>query len=100
MLSSVSQTFVIVWLLANILFGFLITTFWKRLDNQERPLFDPIPIPALLVVGYCFYCLISCGFIAKWFGVDEDKHGVFIFVYMVFLLFIHTWYYDYLQEKK
>ena len=90
MLSSVSPTFVIVWLLANTLLFFLVTHFWDWLSNLY-----PIQLSVLILLGYSFLCLISCSFIAKWFGVDEDKRFTFCLVYMVFLFFIHIQYYEY-----
>jgi hypothetical protein len=94
MLSSVLQTSDIVWLLANTLLFFIVTHFWKRLN-------DVIPIQ-LFGVGLFFYsvgCMNSCLLIARWFGVDEDKQGVFMFVSSVFFLFIHLWYYEALNKK-
>ena len=87
MLSSVSPTFVIVWLLANTLLFFLVTHFWDWLSK--------IQLSVLILLGYSLVCFISSIFIAKWFGVDEDKRFIFCLLYMVFLLFIHIQYYEY-----
>ena len=95
MLSSVSPTFVIVWLLANTLIFFLVTHFWYWIDNLY-----PIQLGVLILLGYFFVCMCSCVFIAKWFGVNEDKEFFFCGGCMVVLFIIHIKYYEHLQEKK
>ena len=87
--------FEILCLLATALLFFLITNFWSWLSD-----FHPIQFSVLVALVYFVLCVWSFSFIAQWLGVDENKQLGFVMVCMVFLLYIHTKYYEHLQENK